>query len=125
MLPDFLQPMVSREHITSTDANSECLRVQPHRDLEAAQVVLLELLLISLPVAMRCQRVLWSLSWRHSQRCGASRPFSSQPLRWSSSRAPEDSFKQFYWDEENVLYLYAIQRVQLAPNVQEDVKFLD
>lgn len=75
--------------------------------------------------AMRCHRVFLSklpLSGKRSQ--VTSSAFSSQ-LQWSSPRAPtRESFKQFYWDEENVLYLYAIQRVQLVPNVKEDVKFL-
>ncbi|CAJ1375469.1 unnamed protein product [Effrenium voratum] len=34
-------------------------------------------------------------------------------------------FKQHYWNEENVLYLYAIQRVQLSPKVHEEVKLRD
>lgn len=44
-------------------------------------------------------------------------------LRWSGS-CRSDCFKEFYWNEENVLYLYAIQRVQLTPAVKEDVKLL-
>lgn len=63
------------------------------------------------------------------------RAFST--LRWTGPRAGRESFRDFYWEEENaarmrrglkltlkVLHLYAIQRVQLVPAVQEDVKSL-